>query len=161
MVTNMIAHLKYYLFCQSNGIAVIAAGFSTLATAIGYPFDNLKALVQVGSSSGKQLTGADVVNKVLCYSGSLAAAASHGFDTAKSRSQCMVLPKFFMCSMYPWRGFLKWKLPGKRFESWTGIHPTDRNILFRGLGLRMARSGIASFVVVGGYLFAIDKVLSE
>lgn len=27
--------------------AVIAAGFSTLATAIGYPFDSLKALVQV------------------------------------------------------------------------------------------------------------------
>ncbi|PHT31538.1 hypothetical protein CQW23_27875 [Capsicum baccatum] len=75
------------------------------------------------------------------FSGSLAASASHGFDTAKSRSQCMILPK--------------------RFESWTGIHPADRNILFRGLGLRMARSGIASFVVVGGYLFAIDKLLSE
>lgn len=27
------------------------------------------------------------------FSGSLAAAASHGFDTAKSRSQCIVLPK--------------------------------------------------------------------
>ncbi|KAM3360162.1 hypothetical protein P3S68_019874 [Capsicum galapagoense] len=66
-----------------------------------------------------------------------------------------------MPRMYPWRGFLKWQLPGKRFESWTGIHPADRNIVFRGLGLRMARSGIASFVVVGGYLFAIDKVLSE
>ncbi|PHT40744.1 hypothetical protein CQW23_19598 [Capsicum baccatum] len=86
------------------------------------------------------------------FSGSPAASASHGFDTAKSRSQCMVLPK---------RGFLKWQLPGKRFESWTGIHPADRNILFHGLGLRMARSGIASFVVVGGYLFAIDKLLSE
>ncbi|PHT31543.1 hypothetical protein CQW23_27880 [Capsicum baccatum] len=44
--------------------AVIAAGFSTLATAIGYPFDSLKALVKVGSSSGKQLTGADVLNRV-------------------------------------------------------------------------------------------------
>ncbi|KAM3282239.1 hypothetical protein P3S67_025884 [Capsicum chacoense] len=30
-------------------------------------------------------------------SGSLAAAASHGFDTAKSRSQCMVLPKNVLC----------------------------------------------------------------
>ncbi|PHT65087.1 hypothetical protein T459_29512 [Capsicum annuum] len=28
------------------------------------------------------------------FSGSLAAAASHGFDTAKSLSQCMVLPKY-------------------------------------------------------------------
>lgn len=27
------------------------------------------------------------------FSGSVAAAASHGFDTAKSRSQCVVLPK--------------------------------------------------------------------
>ncbi|PHT65088.1 hypothetical protein T459_29513 [Capsicum annuum] len=65
------------------------------------------AKIEVGSSSGKQLTGADVVNKARTLSGS-----------------------------------------------------SDRNILFRGLGLRMARSGIASFVVVGGYLFAIDKLLS-
>ncbi|KAM3282234.1 hypothetical protein P3S67_025879 [Capsicum chacoense] len=45
--------------------AVMAAGFSTLTMAIGYPFDSLKAPVQVGSSSGKQLTGADIVNKKL------------------------------------------------------------------------------------------------
>ncbi|XP_009630365.1 mitochondrial arginine transporter BAC2 [Nicotiana tomentosiformis] len=91
------------------------------------------------------------------FSGSVAAAASHGFDTAKSRSQCIVLPKFVSVE----RRFLKWQLPGKRFERWTGIHPADRNILFRGLGLRMARSGLASFVVVGGYLFAIDKLLPK
>lgn len=30
------------------------------------------------------------------FSGSVAAAASHGFDTAKSRSQCTVLPKVFL-----------------------------------------------------------------
>lgn len=29
------------------------------------------------------------------FSGSVAAAASHSFDTAKSRSQCIVLPKVF------------------------------------------------------------------
>lgn len=29
------------------------------------------------------------------FSGSIAAAASHSFDTAKSRSQCVVLPKVF------------------------------------------------------------------
>ena len=29
------------------------------------------------------------------FSGSVAAAASHCFDTAKSRSQCIVLPKVF------------------------------------------------------------------
>ncbi|XP_055830947.1 mitochondrial arginine transporter BAC2 isoform X2 [Solanum dulcamara] len=91
------------------------------------------------------------------FSGSVAAAASHCFDTAKSRSQCIVLPKFVSME----RRFLKWQLPGKRFERWTGIHPADRNILFRGLGLRMARSGIASFVVVGGYLFAIDRLLPK
>ncbi|PHT31547.1 hypothetical protein CQW23_27884 [Capsicum baccatum] len=57
--------------------AVIAAGFSTLATAIGYPFDSLKVLVQVGSSSGKQLTGADVVNKVRTLSGSSGDSVSY------------------------------------------------------------------------------------
>ncbi|PHT40741.1 hypothetical protein CQW23_19595 [Capsicum baccatum] len=210
--------------------AVIAAGFSKLATAFGYPFNSLKALVQVGSSCGKQLTGVDVINKVRTLSGSsgyyngvgwlilgrslglgarfgvyeiltvfykgmissatsqfinrfasllnrkskprpsrilsdedigplspLAVSLAAGFSgspaaSASHGSQCIVLPK---------RGFLKWQLPGKRFESWTGIHPVDRNILFRGLGLHMARSGIAYFVVVGGYLFAIDKLLSE
>ncbi|NP_001315547.1 mitochondrial substrate carrier family protein isoform X1 [Solanum lycopersicum] len=91
------------------------------------------------------------------FSGSLAAAASHCFDTARSRSQCIVLPKFVSME----RRFLKFQLPGKRFERWTGIHPADRNILYRGLGLRMARSGIASFVVVGGYLFAIDRLLPK
>lgn len=29
------------------------------------------------------------------FSGSIAAAASHSFDTAKCRSQCLVLPKVF------------------------------------------------------------------
>ncbi|KAK4359750.1 hypothetical protein RND71_021979 [Anisodus tanguticus] len=90
------------------------------------------------------------------FSGSLAAAASHGFDTAKSRSQCIVLPKVNSLFVSMERRFLKWQLP----ERWTGIHPADRNILFRGLGLRMARSGLASFVIVGGYLFAIDRLLS-
>ena len=30
------------------------------------------------------------------FSGSVAAASSHGFDNAKSRSQCIVLPKVFL-----------------------------------------------------------------
>ncbi|XP_047318411.1 mitochondrial aspartate-glutamate transporter AGC1 [Impatiens glandulifera] len=90
-------------------------------------------------------------------SGTVAAAASHCFDTAKSRSQCIVLPKF----LYMERKFLKWKTPGKWFERQTGIHPSDRNILFRGIWLRMARSGSMSFVVVGGYLLGIDLLLPK
>ncbi|XP_024196536.1 uncharacterized protein LOC112199806 [Rosa chinensis] len=87
-------------------------------------------------------------------SGSVAAAASHCFDTAKCRSQCVVLPKFLSME----RKLLKWRTPGKRFERATGIHPADRNLLFRGIGLRMARSGIASFVMVGSYFLAVDRL---
>ncbi|KAL7001957.1 hypothetical protein U1Q18_003105 [Sarracenia purpurea var. burkii] len=88
------------------------------------------------------------------FSGSIAAAASHCFDTAKSRSLCIVLPKHISME----RRFLKWKQPGKRFERFTGIHPADRNILFRGIWLRMARSGVASFMMVGSYFWAINNL---
>ncbi|KAL3814441.1 hypothetical protein ACJIZ3_015709 [Penstemon smallii] len=86
-------------------------------------------------------------------SGSFAAAASHGFDTAHSRSQCTVLPKYVTME----RKFLKWNRPGKRFERLTGIHPSDRNVLKNGILLRMARCGIGSFVVVGSYFLAVDQ----
>nr|XP_043622010.1 mitochondrial tricarboxylate transporter 1 [Erigeron canadensis] len=90
------------------------------------------------------------------FSGSVAAAASHSFDTAKCRSQCLVLPKYITME----RKFLRWTLPGRRFERLTGIHPRDRNILFRGIWLRMARSGVASFVFIGSYFFVIDRLVS-
>ncbi|KAK2986933.1 hypothetical protein RJ640_009076 [Escallonia rubra] len=89
------------------------------------------------------------------FSGSIAAAASHCFDTARTRSQCIVLPKYISME----RRLLKWTLPGKRFERLAGIHPADRNILFHGIGLRMARSGIASFMLVGGYFWAVDHLV--
>ena len=54
---------------------------------------------------------------------------------------------------------LKWKPSGYWFERVTGISPTDRSILFRGIWLRMARSGLASFVVVGSYFWAVDHLL--
>lgn len=91
------------------------------------------------------------------FSGSIAAAASHPFDTAKSRSECIVLPKYVSME----RKLLKWPRPGKRFERFTGIHPADRNILFRGVWLRMARSGIASFVLVGSYYWAIHHLVPK
>ncbi|CAI9787037.1 unnamed protein product [Fraxinus pennsylvanica] len=90
-------------------------------------------------------------------SGSIAAAASHSFDTAKSRSQCIVLPKFVLKE----RKFLKWNRPGKRFERLTGIHPADRNLLMNGIWLRMARSGLASFAVVGTYYWAVDHLVAQ
>lgn len=89
-------------------------------------------------------------------SGTVAAAASHCFDTAKSRSQCIVLPKYVSME----RRLLKWNLPGKRFERMTGIHPADRNLLFRSIGLRMARSGFASFMIVGSYFLVVDHLAS-
>ncbi|CAN6444172.1 unnamed protein product [Victoria cruziana] len=88
-------------------------------------------------------------------SGSIAAAASHSFDTAKSRSQSVVIPKYIAME----RKLLKWKPPGTWFERLSGIHPADRRILFRGIGLRMARSGVACFALVGSYYLAIDYLL--
>lgn len=89
------------------------------------------------------------------FSGTVAAAASHGFDTAKSRSQCVVLPKYVSME----RKMLKWTRPGKRFERLTGIHPSDRTVLFQGIWLRMARSGLASFMIVGSYFLALDHLV--
>ncbi|KAG6686554.1 hypothetical protein I3842_11G026000 [Carya illinoinensis] len=89
------------------------------------------------------------------FSGSVAAAASHCFDTAKTRSQCVVLPKYVAME----RQHLKWSLPGNRFERITGIHLADRNLLFRGIWLRMARSGFASFMIVGSYFLSVDYLV--
>ncbi|XP_023522692.1 mitochondrial arginine transporter BAC2 isoform X1 [Cucurbita pepo subsp. pepo] len=88
-------------------------------------------------------------------SGAVAAAVSHGFDTANSRSLCTVLPKYVAME----RKFLKWHRPGNRFERTTGIHPADRSLLFRGIGLRMARCGLGSFFMVGGYYLILDHLL--
>lgn len=57
------------------------------------------------------------------------------------------------------RKYLKWKAPGMWIERKTGISPADWNVLFRGIGLRMARSGIASFVLVGSYYLAVDYIV--
>lgn len=59
------------------------------------------------------------------------------------------------------RKFLKWRLPGNRFEFVTGIHPADRNLLFNGIWLRVARSGFASFMVVGSYFLAVEHLVSK
>ncbi|KAJ9168434.1 hypothetical protein P3X46_019959 [Hevea brasiliensis] len=91
------------------------------------------------------------------FSGSVAAAASHCFDTAKSRSQCTVLPKHISME----RRLLKWRRPGNWFERVTGIHPADRNLLFRGSWLRMTSCGLASCMIVGGYYLAVDHLVSE
>ncbi|XP_050224439.1 uncharacterized protein LOC126674105 [Mercurialis annua] len=91
------------------------------------------------------------------FSGSVGAAASHGLDTAKSRSQCTVLPKYISME----RKLLKWNRPGKSFERLVGIHPADRDLLFRGIWLRMARCGLASFTIVGSYYLAVDYLVSE
>ena len=57
------------------------------------------------------------------------------------------------------RRLLGWRRPGNRFERVTGIHPADRNLLFRGIWLRMARSGFASFVIVGSYFLTVDHLV--
>ncbi|CAL9077450.1 unnamed protein product [Musa acuminata var. zebrina] len=86
------------------------------------------------------------------FSGMVAAAASHPFDTAKTRSHCIVTPKYIAME----RKLLRWERPGIWLERATGMSPADRNIMFRGLKLRMLCSGIASFALVGSYLLSVD-----
>ncbi|KAH0852635.1 hypothetical protein HID58_093800 [Brassica napus] len=100
------------------------------------------------------------------FSGAIAAAASHSFDTARTRAQCVILPKkyensFSLVSVDFTRKFLKWNKPGKRLERWTGILPTDRTLLFRGIGTRMARSSVASTVIVGMILLSCRFIGSK
>ncbi|CAN7104642.1 unnamed protein product [Brassica rapa subsp. narinosa] len=90
------------------------------------------------------------------FSGAIAAAASHSVDTARTRAQCVILPKLKKNMK-----FLKWNKPGKRLERWTGIHPTNRTLLFRGIGTRMTRSSVASTVIVGCYYLAVDLLVPK
>ncbi|XP_020574190.1 uncharacterized protein LOC110020433 [Phalaenopsis equestris] len=89
------------------------------------------------------------------FSGVVAAAASHPFDTAKTRLQCIVEPKYISME----RKFLKWKASGNWIERVAGLSPADRNLLLRGIGLRMACSGVASFTLVATYLLAVKHLL--
>lgn len=59
------------------------------------------------------------------------------------------------------RKLLELKPAGTRFERWTGIHPFDRKVLYKGIWLRMARCGIGSFLVVRCYFFAVDQLVSR
>lgn len=89
------------------------------------------------------------------FSGAVAAAASHPLDTAKTRSHCVVLPKYMSME----RKFLKWEASGIWIERIVGMSPADRSYLYRGIGLRMLHSGVSSFALVAAYLFAIKQLL--
>ncbi|MCD7467670.1 hypothetical protein HAX54_005222 [Datura stramonium] len=89
------------------------------------------------------------------FSSSLAAAASHGFDTAKSRSQCIVLPKFVSLEEVSSNG----NCPGR------DLRDGPESILQIGISYIVAWDcgwhGVGYLVVVGGYLLAIDRLLSK
>lgn len=89
-------------------------------------------------------------------SGSIAAIASHSFDTAKSRSQHIVTPKYIAME----RKFYKWKVPGTWVQRVIGINPLDKKLLYHGLRVRAAQSGIACFSLVGGYHLALSHLLN-
>ncbi|KAJ4834988.1 hypothetical protein Tsubulata_019276, partial [Turnera subulata] len=55
-------------------------------------------------------------------------------------------------SMEMKRRMLKWRRPGKLFE---------RSLLLRGMGLRMAPSGLASSIIVGSYYLTVDYLLAR
>ncbi|EOA17542.1 hypothetical protein CARUB_v10005893mg [Capsella rubella] len=81
----------------------------------------------------------------------------HDGMLSRTRAQCVILPKYTAKESK----FLKWNKPEKRLERWTGIHPTDRNLLFRGIGIWMARSSVASTAFVGSYYVAVDLLVPK
>ncbi|XP_057856322.1 uncharacterized protein LOC131065601 isoform X2 [Cryptomeria japonica] len=76
-------------------------------------------------------------------SGSVAALASHSYDTAKSQSQSIVTPKYISME----RKLYKWKKPGSWYERFAGISPFDRRFLSHGRWIRAAQSGISCFAL--------------
>ncbi|KAB1207613.1 Mitochondrial dicarboxylate/tricarboxylate transporter DTC [Morella rubra] len=60
--------------------AVAAAGSVTLGTAITYPLDTIKTLIQIGSGSGKQLTSAQVLDTVRAFSGNSGLYSGFGWS---------------------------------------------------------------------------------
>eukprot|EP00252_Welwitschia_mirabilis_P011066 TRINITY_DN24882_c0_g1_i1.p1 TRINITY_DN24882_c0_g1~~TRINITY_DN24882_c0_g1_i1.p1 ORF type:complete len:276 (-),score=51.16 TRINITY_DN24882_c0_g1_i1:53-847(-) len=88
-------------------------------------------------------------------SGSVAAIASHPFDTVKTRSQCLVIPKYIAME----RKCYKWKTAGSWFQRISGINPWDKGRLFHGLWMRAAQSAISSFVLVGAYHTVVSHLL--
>ncbi|KAL3688174.1 hypothetical protein R1sor_014483 [Riccia sorocarpa] len=83
---------------------------------------------------------------------SFAATASHSFDSAKTRAQATVLPKYLTME----RKLLKWKAPGSWFESIVGFNPFDRHVLTRGLALRALQHGCGTFALVLTYHTAVQ-----
>ncbi|KAG6552698.1 hypothetical protein Mapa_005645 [Marchantia paleacea] len=83
---------------------------------------------------------------------SFAATASHSFDSAKTRLQATVVPKYFTME----RKILKWKAPGSWFESIVGLSPFDRHFLRRGLGLRALQHGCGTYALVLTYHTAVQ-----
>nr|VDC70881.1 unnamed protein product [Brassica rapa] len=138
--------------CQVVNRVFRVSGYSGLYSGLGWL--TLGRISGVGASSEEEVGPLSPVAISIAagFSGAIAAAASHSFDTARTRAQCVILPK---------RKFLKWNKPGKRLERWTGILPTDRTLLFRGIGTRMARSSVASTVIVGMILLSCRFIGSK
>ncbi|KAI8554951.1 hypothetical protein RHMOL_Rhmol05G0135900 [Rhododendron molle] len=61
--------------------AIAAAGSVAFGTALTYPLDTIKVLIQVGSGSNKQLTAAQVLDRVKSLSGSSGLYSGFGWLT--------------------------------------------------------------------------------
>ncbi|CAA7042043.1 unnamed protein product [Microthlaspi erraticum] len=106
-----------------NGTAVAeAASVSPMITKLLRRYTlEIKSLTQTSQPHVRVSMNDDWNRKPTISHGS---AASHSFDTARIRAQCVILPKYTAKE----RKFLKWNNPGKRLERWKGIHHTDRNL---------------------------------
>ncbi|KAI4328160.1 hypothetical protein L6164_020539 [Bauhinia variegata] len=61
---------------------IVAAGSVALGTAFTYPLDTIKVLTQVGSSSGKKLTAAQVLQRIQLISGNRGLYSGFGWLAA-------------------------------------------------------------------------------
>ncbi|CAM6099450.1 unnamed protein product [Calypogeia fissa] len=106
---------------------------------------------EVGPSSPLQLS------LTAGIAASFAAAASHSFDSAKSRAQATVVPKYLAME----RTLLKWKVPGNWFEYIVGFSPLDRPFLRKALGVRALQHGLGTFALVLTYHTTVQTALSQ
>ncbi|XP_037491660.1 uncharacterized protein LOC105636828 [Jatropha curcas] len=72
--------LKNHLFATH---AIAAAGTVTLGTAVTYPLDTIKVLIQVGSSSNRPLKVSQALNRIRSLSGISGLYSGFGWSTSE------------------------------------------------------------------------------
>ncbi|CAL5378133.1 unnamed protein product [Camellia sinensis] len=123
--------------------AVAAAGSVTLGTALTYPLDTIKVLIQVGSVSNKQLTTAQVLDRVKTLSGHAGLYSGFGWlmlgrilGAGARFGTYEILTAFYkgFCVLGLWEYYYVWRdyflVPGDSSSSVLFEIPTNKVTLF-------------------------------